>query len=65
MNRELAEVMGRHEGSISRLKKWDKMPELGGDDLDDLCNALTQILKSKGIEKTVYPSDLLSSESID
>ncbi len=64
-NKELAVALDRSETSISRIKTVDEMPELNGSELDNLCNALTKLLKSRGIDKTIYPSDLLTSEWVE
>jgi putative transcriptional regulator len=39
-NRELAELIGNHETSISRLKNQDTMPRIDGETLESLCRAL-------------------------
>lgn len=64
-NKELAEAFGRNDASISRIKTTDEMPEFNGGELESLCNALTRVLKNKGINKVISPGDLLSWESID
>ena len=40
-NRELAQILGVHETSISRLKTSDTMPRIDGNTLERLCAALT------------------------
>lgn len=39
-NRALADALGMHEGSISRLKAWDEMPKIDGKTLSKLCEEL-------------------------
>lgn len=39
-NRELAKDLGRHETSISRLKSGDRMPQIDGEMLEEICKAL-------------------------
>ncbi len=39
-NRELAQILGVHETSISRLKSSDTMPRIDGNTLERLCEAL-------------------------
>lgn len=39
-NRALAEAMGMHEGSISRIKALDEMPRLDGKTLSRFCEEL-------------------------
>ncbi len=39
-NRELAERLGVHETSVSRLKTSDTMPRIDGEQLEKLCRAL-------------------------
>ena len=53
-NAELAEKMGRHPTSISRLRTARSMPRMNGADLQALCDALS-VLSGKDID----PSDLL------
>jgi putative transcriptional regulator len=47
-NRRLAELIGIHENSVSRLKAADKMPRMDGDRLNGICKALQ-----------CHPADLL------
>lgn len=58
-NRELAQYLGVHETSVSRMKNTDKMPRMDGDSIDSLCVALTKIRLERGIAGQVTPSDLL------
>jgi DNA-binding Xre family transcriptional regulator len=53
-NADLAEAMGRHPTSISRLRTARSMPRMSGEDLGRLCDALSA-LSGKEIE----PNDLL------
>ena len=39
-NRALAKSLGMHEGSISRLKGLDEMPQIDGKTLSKLCQIL-------------------------
>jgi len=39
-NKDLGERIGKHEGSISRLRSRDDMPRLDGKELEALCSAL-------------------------
>lgn len=39
-NRKLAECLGVHETSVSRLKTSDTMPRIDGEQLEKLCRAL-------------------------
>jgi putative transcriptional regulator len=73
-NRELAQELGRHEGSISRMKNAEQMPRIDGAELNDLCNALTRILQSRGgsdvvvTHKTLleyFPDSEISSEATE
>ncbi len=57
-NRELAQALGVHETSVSRMKTADTMPRIDGDTLDNLCNCLVKLYKEKGISEIVMPSDL-------
>ncbi|MDJ0590012.1 MAG: helix-turn-helix transcriptional regulator [Pleurocapsa sp. MO_226.B13] len=57
-NRELAQALGVHETSVSRMKTADTMPRIDGDTLDNLCNCLVKLYKDKGISEIVMPSDL-------
>jgi putative transcriptional regulator len=52
-NRELAQELGRHEGSISRMKNAEQMPRIDGIELNDLCNALTKLFHSRGAVNVV------------
>lgn len=58
-NKELADVMGKHPVTIARLKSGDEIPPVGGSTLDDLCDALTRLLRSRGEEKIVKLVDLI------
>jgi len=58
-NRELAQYLGVHETSVSRMKNTDKMPRMDSDSMDALCIALTKIRLERGIPGQVMPSDLL------
>ena len=40
-NRALAKVLDMHEGSISRLKGLDEMPQIDGKTLSKFCQALS------------------------
>lgn len=57
-NRDLAEALGRHETSVSRLKSGDSMPRLNGKELSQLCDALTQVLKDNGERHVITHVDL-------
>lgn len=57
-NRELAQTMGVHETSISRLKTADTMPRIDGDTLNHLCNSLTKLFRAKGQEAVITPMEL-------
>lgn len=57
-NRELAQAMGVHETSISRMKTSDTMPRIDGDTLNNLCNALTKLFREKGIDLIISPTEL-------
>lgn len=39
-NQALAKLVGMHPVSISKLKNTDELPEIGGETLAKLCNAL-------------------------
>jgi putative transcriptional regulator len=52
-NRELAQELGRHEGSISRMKNAEQMPRIDGVELNDLCTALTRLFHSRGAVSVV------------
>ncbi|NER99443.1 MAG: helix-turn-helix transcriptional regulator [Symploca sp. SIO1B1] len=58
-NRELAQYLGVHETSVSRMKNTNKMPRMDGDSIDALCVALTKICVSRGIPGKITPADLL------
>ena len=53
-NKDLAESLGRHETSVSRMRTSDEMPRFNGESLNALCDALTGLA-----EVTVNPSDLI------
>lgn len=53
-NKGLAELLGMNPVSISKLRRVDDMPELGGEALAKLCDGITQL---SGIPCT--PSDLI------
>ena len=53
-NKALAEKLGRHETSISRMRTSNEMPRFSGSELSALCEALAALA---GVE--VSPSDLL------
>ncbi len=57
-NRELAQVLGTHETSVSRLKTANTMPRIDGDKLEHLCNCLNHIYRKKGVDLVIYPGDL-------
>ncbi|VEP17685.1 conserved hypothetical protein [Hyella patelloides LEGE 07179] len=57
-NRELAQVLGVHETSVSRMKTADTMPRIDGDTLNHLCNALNYLYKEKGVDIVISPADL-------
>lgn len=52
-NRDLAQAIGIHEGSVSRLKSADEMPRIDGKTLEQLCQVLNCEL-----------SDLIERESV-
>ena len=58
-NRELAQRLNRHETSISRMKTPDTMPKMDGDELNNLCNALTAILRERGLNTVITHVDLM------
>lgn len=39
-NKQLADLIGRHEVSVSRLRTRDDMPRLDGRELEQICRAL-------------------------
>jgi DNA-binding Xre family transcriptional regulator len=53
-NKDLAQELGRHPTSISRLRTATVMPRLGGEELQALCNALGRL---SGHD--IGPADLL------
>ncbi len=57
-NRELAQVLGVHETSVSRMKTADTMPRIDGDTLNHLCNGLNHIYRTRGVGVVIYPADL-------
>lgn len=57
-NRELAQSMGFHETSISRLKTADTMPRIDGHTLNNLCISLTKLFRGKGHSIVITPMDL-------
>lgn len=64
-NRELAQRFHRHETSISRMKNSDTMPKMDGDELNSLCNVLTQILRERGQQDIVITHVDLMQHSPD
>lgn len=64
-NRELAQRLHRHETSISRMKNSDTMPKMDGDELNSLCNVLTQILRERGQQDIVITHVDLMQHSPD
>lgn len=60
-NKELGDILDRHETSISRLKK-DQMPRLNGKELNAICDGLTKALSEKGVEHEVSHLDLFEFE---
>lgn len=58
-NKELGAKIGRHEGSVSRLKSAEKMPRMDSDDLELLAKGLTEVLRDRGFDITVVAKDLL------
>jgi len=58
-NRELAQRLHRHETSISRMKNAVTMPKMDGEELNDLCNALTQLLREKGQDLTITHENIM------
>lgn len=57
-NRALADAMGMHEGSISRLKALDEMPRMDGKTLSKFCEELNCSL----FELVEYVSDVEASK---
>lgn len=57
-NRELAQVLGVHETSVSRMKTAATMPRIDGDTLEHLCNGLNHIYRKKGVKIVISPADL-------
>jgi len=53
-NRRLAALTGMHENSISHIKNFDTLPEIGGQTLEKLCVALD-----------CTPADLIQYEKED
>ena len=64
-NRELAQRLHRHETSISRMKNSDTMPKMDGDELNILCNVLTEMLKERGQEVVITHVDLIQHSPDD
>jgi len=58
-NKELGSKVGRHEGSVSRLKSAEKLPKLDSDDIEGIAKGLTEVLRDRGIDITVSSQDLL------
>lgn len=58
-NRELAQCIGHHETSVSRMKMSDTMPRIDGATLNNLCNGLTKLFQNKGYQTVITPSDLI------
>lgn len=58
-NRELAERLQKHETSISRMKNSDSMPRMDGDELNSLCNALTELFRERGQDVVITHVDLM------
>jgi hypothetical protein len=59
-NNELAEKLGRLPGSISRLRRSEQLPAVGGEEIDRLAIAMTEILRDRGIEHEIKSKDLIS-----
>ena len=53
-NKALAEELGMNPVSISKLKNSDLLPEIGGEALARLCEAMTKLSS-----KSCTPSDLI------
>ncbi len=53
-NKALAEELGMNVVSISRLKQNDQLPEIGGEALAKLCQAITKLSST-----TCEPNDLI------
>lgn len=64
-NRELAQRLHRHETSISRMKNSDTMPKMDGDELNILCNVLTEMLKERGQEVVITHVNLIEHSPDD
>ena len=58
-NRELAQKLGKHETSVSRMKNSEKMPRMGADEIGSLCDALNDLYEERGFEASITPNDLL------
>lgn len=58
-NRELAERLQKHETSISRMKNSDTMPRMDGDELNSLCNALTELFRERGQDVVITHVNLM------
>lgn len=58
-NRELAERLQKHETSISRMKNSDTMPRMDGDELNSLCNALTELFRERGQDVVITHVNLI------
>lgn len=64
-NGDLADLMGKHVTSISRLKSPDFMPQMNGKEFDKLCDCLTIALKNIGVDHVVTHDDLLEYVKTD
>jgi putative transcriptional regulator len=64
-NRELAQRLHRHETSISRMKNSDTMPKMDGDELNILCNVLTEMLKERGQDVVITHVELIQHSPDD
>lgn len=53
-NKALAELLGMNPVSISKLRRTDDMPEIGGEALAKLCDGIAQLSGSPCV-----PSDLI------
>lgn len=53
-NRALAQELGMNPVSISKLKNNDQLPEIGGEALAKLCEAITKLSS-----QTCTPNDLI------
>lgn len=58
-NRELAERLQKHETSISRMKNSDTMPRMDGDELNSLCNTLTELFRERGQDVVITHVNLM------